>query len=90
MVAEFGAEENMTLYFSGYWDRYKRVKQLTDPFGQEASKVSVTTTLHAEFPDGLDIGGEQFQTMRDVFVSLGLGRLIVEAHELEEPEGGNS
>jgi len=66
------------------------VKQLTDPFGQEASKVTVTTTLHAEFPDGLDIEGEQYQTMRDVFVQLGLGRLIVEAHQVEESEGGTS
>lgn len=90
MVAEFGPAENMTLIFSGYWDRYKRVKQLTDPFGQEASKVTVTTTLHAEFPDGLDIESEQFQTMRDVFVQLGLGRLTVEAHQVEESEGGTS
>jgi hypothetical protein len=90
MAAEFGVEESMSLKFSGYWDRYKRVKQLTDPFGQEASRVSVTTTLHAEFPDGLLVEGDQFQTMRDVFVSLGLGRLVVEAQQLEETKGADS
>jgi hypothetical protein len=50
----------------------------------------VTTTLHAEFPDGLLVEGDQFQTMRDVFVSLGLGRLVVEAQQLEETKGADS
>jgi len=91
MGAEFGADgdaEKFSLNFVGSWDRYKRVKQLTDAFGQEASKVNVRTTLRATFEDGLATDSDQFQTMRDVFTSLGMGKLSVDAEEAEEPSGG--
>lgn len=79
MGAEFGADEQLSLSFSGGWDRYKRVKTLTDAFGQEASKVAVKMTVRADFPEGLAVPSEQFQTMRDVLVTLGLGKLVVDA-----------
>lgn len=79
MVAEFGTDEQFSLTFAGGWDRYKRVKTLTDAFGQEATKVSIKTTVRADFPDGLEVASEQFQTMRDVFTALGLGKLVIDA-----------
>jgi hypothetical protein len=81
--AEFddgGAPASFSLRFSGSWDRYKRVKQLTDAFGQEASKVTV---LRATFPDGLPVASDQFQTLRDVFTTLGLGKLVADVEEAE-------
>ena len=84
MGAEFGTgtdAEKFSLTFSGAWDRYKRVKQLTDPFGQEASNVNVRTTLRATWERGLDVGSEQFQGLRDVFASLGIGKIAVEAEQ---------
>jgi uncharacterized protein DUF499 len=84
MGAEFGAgadAEKFSLTFSGAWDRYKRVKQLTDPFGQEASNVNVRTILRASWEGGLDVGSEQFQGMRDVFASLGIGKIAIEAEQ---------
>lgn len=85
MTAEFGAgtdAEKFNLSFSGAWSRYKRVKQLTDAFGQEATKVKCATVLLATYEDGLEVDGDQFQQMRDIFTSLELGKLIVEVEEL--------
>ena len=74
MVLEFGDGENFKVNFAGSWDRYKRVKTLTDALSQEASNASVKLVLRAEFDTGLDVGGDQFQTIRDVLESLGIGQ----------------
>ncbi len=84
--AEFGSTgipEKFSLSFSGTWNRYKRVKQLTDAFGQEANKVNCATVLKATFEDGLEVDSDQFQQMRDVLTSLDLGKLIFEVEELD-------
>jgi hypothetical protein len=79
MGAEFGGGETFSLTFAGSWDRYKRVKTLTDAFGQEASRVTVKTELRADFPEGLEVASEQFQTMREVFAGLNLNTLVLDA-----------
>lgn len=81
--AEFGEAESLSLAFSGVWDRYKRVKQLTDAFGQEASKLLARTTLRADFPDGLSVDSDQFQTIHEVFTTLGFGRMVLDAEPFE-------
>lgn len=63
----------------GAWNRYKRVKTLTDAFGQEATKISVKMTLRADFPDGLEVDNGDYQTIRDIFTTLGMGKLTVDA-----------
>ena len=35
------------------------------------------------FPEGLEVGSDQFQAMRDIFTSLNLGKLMVDAEEAE-------
>src|SRR5262249_56305682 len=45
MVLEFGASENFAIDFTGSWDRYKRIKTLTDALSQKASNASVTVVL---------------------------------------------
>ena len=89
-TTEFGSAESLIVTFKGSWDRYKRLKTVTDAFGQEASKLAVVTTLKAEFPDGLPVDGPQFQTVRDVFTTLEMGKLIVDAEwpTTEEGTGG--
>lgn len=79
MGAEFGPGEYFNVTFNGTWDRYKRVKQLTDAFGQEATKLTAKIALHATFPDGLDVTSDQFTTMREVFTALGMGKLTIDA-----------
>jgi len=89
MNAEFGEGANgerFTLNFGGSWDRYKRVKQLTDAFGQEASKVNVKCTLRATFAEGLPVDSTQFGNLRDIFAQLGMGKIVVDAEEAPADE----
>lgn len=93
MTAEFGGgseREEFRVQFSGTWSRYKRLKQVTDAFGTEATKVTCALTVRAVFADGLDVQGEQFAQMRDIFTSLELGRLLVEVEEKALPDGGGT
>ena len=82
--AEFGEAESLSLAFNGAWDRYKRVKQLTDAFGQEASKLLVRTTLRADFPAGLAVDSDQFQTIHEVFTTLGFGHMVLDASPMDD------
>ena len=85
MVLEFGAGEKFSIDFAGPWERYKRIKTLTDALSQEAANASVHLVLRADFEGtGLEVAGEQFQTMRDVFNSLGMGRIAVEGEPVAE------
>jgi hypothetical protein len=77
--AEFTPGETLTLTFNGGWERYKRLKQVTDAFGQEASKLRVVMRLIAEFPDGLDPAGEQYALIREILDSLQFGKMTIEA-----------
>jgi predicted AAA+ superfamily ATPase len=84
LTTEFGAEEQMSVSFKGGWERYRRLKQVSDAFGQEASRVSARMTLTADFPDGLPLDDVQYQTIRDVLTSLNMGRLTVRAQPADE------
>jgi hypothetical protein len=79
MVLEFGNSESFKVTFAGSWDRYKRVKTLTDELSKEASNANVKLVLRAEFDSDLDVGGDQFTMIRDVLESLGIGKIAVEA-----------
>ncbi|MGD0044350.1 MAG: hypothetical protein ABSE84_28760, partial [Isosphaeraceae bacterium] len=79
MVLEFDSGESFKVTFAGSWDRYKRVKTLTDELSKEASNANVKLVLRAEFDSDLDVGGDQFTMIRDVLESLGIGKIAVEA-----------
>ncbi len=83
-VSKPAEAESFDLTFKGSWDRYKRVKSLTDAFGQEADELKVTMRVNAEFDGGLEVSGQQFQTIRDVLVALEVGKVIVEAVPLKD------
>lgn len=78
MVLEFDGDEKFTVEFTGSWDRYKRIKTVTDALGQEASNASVRMAVRADFDGGLAIDGDQFQTIRDVLDNLGMGKVFVD------------
>jgi len=78
-----GDAERVKVEFTGTWDRYKRVKQITDEFGKETPQVNVRTTLVAVFPGGLLLDSLQFQTIRDVFGQLGMGKVVAEAEQVK-------
>jgi hypothetical protein len=78
LVLEFGGEEKFTCEFKGSWDRDKRIKQVTGALGQEASKASGRMGVRADFDGGLAPESDQFQTIRDVLVNLGVGKVFVD------------
>lgn len=84
LTAEFGNSEQIHVEFTGGWDRYKRLKQITDAFAREATRLDANMTLTASFPDGLSISGDQFRTIYDVFVQMGFGYVTVSAEPIEE------
>lgn len=49
--------------------------------------MNVRTILRATWEGGLDVGSEQFQGMRDVFASLGIGKIAVEAEQAADAPG---
>jgi len=82
LQATFGAEgarENFTQSFKGGWERYKRLKSITDTFGQEAAELKVRMLVGAIFEDGLEVVGDQYATIRDVLSTLELGKIALEA-----------
>lgn len=78
LVLEFEDGEKFEVKFVGSWDRYKRIKSVTDALSQEASNASVQMAVRAEFEGGLSVEGDQFQTIRDVLDSLGMGKILVD------------
>ena len=79
MSATFGpGAKSFTLHFKGGWDRFKRLKSVAEQFGQEADEVKVTMRVGMEFDEALEVDGAQLQTMREVLVTLGLGKIVVE------------
>ncbi len=84
LTAEFDEGEQIHVSFKGGWDRYKRLKQVTDTFAQEGRKFNARTTLNAEFPHGLEVMGDQFRTIHDVFSQMGFGHMAVSAEPFDE------
>lgn len=78
LVLEFEGGEKFQVEFSGSWDRYKRIKSITDQLSQEASNASCRMAVRADFEAGLSVAGDQFQTIRDVLDSLGMGKVFVD------------
>jgi len=78
LVLEFEGGEKFEVKFSGSWDRYKRIKSITDQLSQEATNASVQMAVRADFESGLSIEGDQFQTIREVLDSLGMGKVSID------------
>lgn len=78
LVLEFDGGEKFEVKFAGSWDRYKRIKSVTDALSQEAANASVQMAVRAEFEGGLSVESDQFHTIRDVLDSLGMGKIVVD------------
>lgn len=86
LACEYGDGQSFTVDFKGGWDRYKRLKQVTDAFAGEASRLTMRAVLRAEFPDGLEAGGDQFETIMKVFSDLHVGKITLQAEPMKESE----
>jgi len=90
ILATFGPDgERETFHqeFTGSWERYKRLKAVTDAFGQEAAELRLSMRVGAEFADGLEVGGQDWQTMLDVLAHLQVGKMTLEAVPLLDANG---
>lgn len=83
-------DESFSLEFRGGWDRYKRIKSLTDAFGQEANELKISLRLSVEYEGGLEVNGTDFLTIRDILVAMEVGKVHLEAIAAQEtkPESG--
>jgi Protein of unknown function (DUF499) len=87
LILEFDGGEKFEVSFQGSWDRYKRIKSVTDGLSQEASNASVRMGVRAEFDHGLMIDSDQFQTIREVLESLSMGKIFVDGQPKGEEAG---
>ena len=87
LTCEFGKDESLTCVFKGPWDRYKRLKQVTDAFAGEAKKAHMGTMLHIDFPDGLEVTGDQFSAIRDALANLEIGKVVLDAEPTRRKQG---
>ena len=83
---EFGEGQTFTATFNGPWDRYKRLKSITDAFAKEASKASARMNLSLDFQEGLDLQDDMFSMMKEILTTLEIGKIQVTAEPEKEGE----
>jgi len=76
--------EQFSLDFQGGWDRYKRIKQLTDAFGQEAEELKVVLQIGMEFDGGVEVSSQDFLNIRDILATLEVGKIELEVVPVRE------
>ena len=83
---EFGSGQTFSATFNGPWDRYKRLKTITDAFAKEASKISARMSLTLSFQEGLEIQEDRFLMMKEILTTLEVGKIQV---TVEPPNEGD-
>ncbi|MCB9118705.1 MAG: ATP-binding protein [Caldilinea sp.] len=72
--------QRFELTFQGEWDRYKRLKAVTDAFvREEAHSLHVDFRLVVEFGRDVPLDDPQLVTARDVLVQMGIGPITLAA-----------
>lgn len=87
LAATFGKvapADAIDLKFAGGWERYKRLKSLTDAFGQEADEVKIALRVTAEFEPGLEAAGKEFAAIRDILTTLEVGKIQLDVIPIVE------
>ena len=72
-------KESFIQDFQGTWDRYKRLKNVVDAFGEEADEFKVEMRVQADFKGGIEVNKDQFINIKDVLANLEVGRIQLEA-----------
>jgi len=84
LSAEFGEGQNFSTTFQGPWDRYKRLKTITDAFAKEASKASARMNVALSFEEGLELQDDQFSMIKEILTTLEVGKIKINAEPVEE------
>ena len=86
---QFGAPlggDRFRLDFQGDWDRYKRLKGVTDAFAREdVHSLSIDFRLAVDFERELALTDQQVATMRDVLAQMLTSPLKLEAEPVYQP-----
>jgi hypothetical protein len=86
LTLEFDGGDYLQASFAGDWDRYKRLKAVTEGMAREASKLVARTTVRLSTTDGFEPAGELVTTLRDVLGSLQFGRVVLDAEPMRAVE----
>jgi hypothetical protein len=82
---EFPEEnEHMELTFQGGWDRYKRLKQVSDAFASESERANIDFHLVVDFDGVIELGNTQLVTIQQILSQMSMGPVQLSA-ELSYP-----
>jgi hypothetical protein len=87
VVLSFAADEQreeFNLDFQGSWERYKRLKSISDAFAQEADEHKITFRVGVDFQNGIETTGEEVTNLRDILSTLEIGKIQLEAVPVRE------
>ena len=81
LLLEFNPGEGVQINFQGGWERYQRLKQVSDALARdkERRQINLDFTLTVEFDDGLPLSDGQLGQLRDTLDSMGVGVLELTA-----------
>lgn len=77
LVVEFDGQhsENLQLDYKGGWNRYKRLKQVTDALADEGVGVNVKFRLVVPFPEPIVLDNYLLGQMKDILQQMNMGTI---------------
>lgn len=88
LVSSFtGNQESLQVQFTGGWDRYKRVKTITDSFSSEADEMQATLRVRIDYDGGLSVDSADFHSLKDILTALQVGMITLEGVPTVEAAG---
>ncbi|MBE0467310.1 MAG: hypothetical protein IBX71_08845, partial [Candidatus Desulforudis sp.] len=83
-AADFGTKEDLRLEFRGPWERYRRLKDVTDPLFRQAGRFHVNASLTIGFAEG-EGSPDRLNSIREVLRTLNLGHIKAKAEPEDRP-----
>ncbi len=84
---EGAADQYLDLKFQGDWDRYKRLKSVSDAFAKEKdSSINVNCTLIVDFERDVALDDRQLADIRDVLTQMEMGPIQLETEPVYPEE----
>lgn len=81
MKAHYSDGDSFNVDFRGNWDRYRRLKNLTDAIASEAERISDTNLeIRKTYTEKVNPVSE-LQSMKEILSSMGIGRILVQVEK---------
>lgn len=86
LIVEFDEEhqKQLTLDYQGGWDRYKRLKQVTDSLAKEGERLNIDFRLVLPFSEMLVVSDPDLGDMRDILQQMGMGTVKITGRPVYE------